>query len=130
MNLNIKTLNMSLTPDIESYLERKLRMLGRIIDWDSDNVFVQAELGKTTDHHRQGNIFRAEINVRYGGRYIRAVSEKEDLYSAIDEMKDELSRELKHTKGKRFALVRRGAIALKNMVKGIGGRDRRRDGMN
>ncbi len=117
MNLNIKTTNFSLTQAISDYLEKKLRSLDRIIDWDADNVSVQAELGKITEHHNKGDIFRAEINVNRAGHFVRAVSEKSDLYAAIDEMKDTLAQELKHGKDKHKSLVRRGAARIKNILK-------------
>jgi len=48
MNLNIKTTNTSLTPAIKDYLEKKLMMLDKIVDFSRDNVLVEVELGKTT----------------------------------------------------------------------------------
>lgn len=117
MNLNIKTTNISLTPEIREHFEKKLRMLDRFINFDRDNVYVQAELGKISEHHRSGEIFRAEINLKIAGHDFRAVSEKNDLYAAIDEAKDELGREVKNAKQKRVSLVRRGAQKLKNLLR-------------
>jgi putative sigma-54 modulation protein len=117
MNLNIKTTNISLTPAIKDYFEKKLMSLDKLIDLDSDNVFIQAELGKTTHHHRSGDFFRAEINVRSSGNFYRAVSEKEDLYAAIDDVKDELMQEISTSKKKKISIVRRGAQRLKNILR-------------
>ena len=116
MNLNIKTTNISLTPETKEYLERKLMMLEKIIDFNKDNVFAQVELGKTTMHHKQGDIFRAEINLRINGNSFRAVREEEDLYAAIDGMKDEINREVKNGKEKRISIVRRGGQRLKRFL--------------
>ncbi len=121
MNLNIKTTNISLTPAIQDYLEKKLGMLNKFIDLEGDNVFIHAEVGKTTKHHKSGDFFRAEVNLRVGGRTFRAVSEKDDLYAAIDEVKDELSEEIKAGKEKKISIVRKSALKLKNMLKGLGG---------
>jgi ribosomal subunit interface protein len=117
MTLNIKTTNISLTPETKEYLERKLAMLGKIIDFENGNVYAQVELGKTTEHHKQGDIFRAEINLRMAGRSFRAVSEKQDLYAAIDAMKDELGREVKSGKDKKVSLLRRGGQRIKKMLR-------------
>lgn len=117
MNLNIKTTNISLRPETKEYLEKKLMMLGNVIDFNQDSVFAQVELGKTTQHHRQGDIFRAEINLKIAGHSFRAVSEKEDLYSAIDEMKDEIGREVKSGKQKSISLFRRGAQKMKKFLR-------------
>jgi putative sigma-54 modulation protein len=117
MNLNIKTTNISLTPAIRDYFEKKLMSLDKLVDFDRDNVLVQAELGKTSQHHHKGDFFRAEVNLRVSGHNYRAVVEKEDLYAAIDEVKDILTEEVKHGKQKRTSLVRRGAQKVKNMLR-------------
>jgi putative sigma-54 modulation protein len=117
MNLNIKTTNISLTPAIKDYFEKKLMSLDKLVDFDRDNVLIQAELGKTSQHHHKGDFFRAEVNLRVSGNNYRAVSEKEDLYAAIDEVKDILTGEVKHGKQKRMSLVRRGAQKVKNILR-------------
>jgi ribosomal subunit interface protein len=119
MNINIKTKNITLTSSIESYLSKKLLTLKKIVDLDADNVFAQVELGKTTNHHKSGNIFRAEINLRLGKKRIRAVSEKTDLYAAIDDMKDELSQEIKGKQEKQRTELRKGEAKIKDMVRGV-----------
>jgi putative sigma-54 modulation protein len=123
MNLNIKTTNISLTPAIRDYFEKKLMSLDKLVDFNRDNVLVQAELGKTTHHHRQGDIFRAEVNLRVSGNNYRAVSEKDDLYAAIDAMKDELNQMVKAGKEKRTSIVRKGAQRLKNILRFGNGND-------
>jgi putative sigma-54 modulation protein len=124
MNLNIKTTNTTLTPAISDYVEKKIGMLNKFVNLEGDNVFIQAEVGKTTRHHKSGDFFRAEVNIRVGGKNYRAVSEKDDLYAAIDEVKDELAEEIKSGKERQISVVRRGALKLKNMLKGLGGGDR------
>jgi ribosomal subunit interface protein len=119
MNINIKTTNTSLTPAIESYLTKKLQSISKIIDLDADNVYAQVELGRTTRHHKSGEIFRAEINLRFGNKRVRVTAEEEDLYAAIDTMKDELVNEVKAKKEKTRALQRKGNATIKDMVRGI-----------
>lgn len=120
MNIHIKTTNLTLTPDIESYLDKKMESIEKIIDPNDTSIYCQVELGKTTNHHKSGDIYRAEINFRKGGEQFRAVSEQESLTAAIDLAKDELTRELKSRHSKQMTMVRRGGAAIKNMLKGIG----------
>jgi ribosomal subunit interface protein len=119
MNINIKTTNITLKPDTEQYLTKKLQTLNKIIDLEGDNVFAQVELGKTTNHHKSGAIFLAEINLRVGKKRFRAVSKQEDLHAAIDDMKDELSEEIKSKQEKNRTKARKGGAAIKQIVKGI-----------
>ncbi len=117
MKTNIKATNISITPETTEYLEKKLAMIDNIAN-DSE-MFCQIELGKISNHHATGEVFRAEINCNSKGRDFRAVSEKESLNSAIDSVKDELLREIKSDKSRRKTLLRRGGARIKNMIKGI-----------
>lgn len=121
MNIHTKTTNLTLTPEIQDYLDKKMEAFDKIIDPNDTSVSCQVELARTTNHHKAGDIFRAEINLRKDGKQFRAVSEQTTIMEALDEVKDELLRELKSYKSKQETLVRRGGAAVKNMVKGIGG---------
>lgn len=117
MKINIKATNIELTPSITEYVERKVGMVEKYIN--NTDVVAQVEVGKSTQHHKQGMLFRAEVHLVGGGIDIYAVSEQEDLYAAIDLVKDEVVRKVEHTKGKKETLTRRGAQAIKNAMKGM-----------
>ncbi len=117
MSINIKTTNISTHGDVEAYLIKKLDSLNRLVDFNADNVVAQAEVAKTTNHHKSGDIFRAEINVRIGKDTFRVVSEKDDIYAAIDDMKDELSREITKEKDRYVSDVRRDGAEFKNAIR-------------
>lgn len=102
---------------IENYLEKRLKGLRKLVKDDGARVTV--ELGKTTEHHKQGDIFRAEINLRSKGKDFYVAVEKDDLYSAIDEMRDEIMAEVKKFRGKSETIFRRGARKIKNVMKGL-----------
>jgi len=116
---NIKATNMELTPAISDYINKKIEMLEKFVDPNDTSVSANIEVGKTTEHHQQGDVFRAEINFSIGGKQFRAVSETEDLYAAIDEMKDDLAKSLLSNKGKQQTAFRKGASQLKNLLKGF-----------
>lgn len=109
---------MELTSAIESYVDEKLASIEKFaIPHTEEELFVEVEVGKTTNHHQQGDVFRAEANVRVRGKHFRAVSEKSDLYAAVDDVRSELVRELNSYKGKERNLARRGALMLKNLLR-------------
>jgi putative sigma-54 modulation protein len=118
MKINIKATGIELNPAISEYVEKKVSSLEKYFA-DSPDALAQVEVGRTTQHHRSGEIFKAEVHITGSGFDLYAVSESTDLYAAIDEVKDELGRELTHVKGKRFARTRRGARYVKNMLKGL-----------
>ncbi|MFC1721199.1 ribosome hibernation-promoting factor, HPF/YfiA family [Patescibacteria group bacterium] len=116
---NIKATNIELTPAIYDYIDKKMEMLEKFVDENDTSVSASIEVGKTTNHHQNGDVFRAEINFSIGGKQFRAVSETEDLYAAIDEMKDDLAHSLLSDKEKQQTLMRKGASQLKNLIKGF-----------
>ncbi|MDQ3089645.1 MAG: ribosome-associated translation inhibitor RaiA [bacterium] len=118
MNINIKATGIELTPSIREYLEKKIFAIEKFIDKDAD-VNVLAEVAKTTNHHKAGDIFKAEIKIIGGGFDKYAVSEKDDLYAAIDLVKDEIIHELKHEKGKNMKIARRQQSAIKDILKNL-----------
>ena len=126
MDINIKATNIKLTPDISDYLDKRFRTLSKYINHEDTSVLLSVEVGKTTDHHLSGDIFRAEINLHISGADFRAVSEQGTLYSAIDDAKDEMTRELRRHKRKRLHLMRRGGARVKAFIRGVADRARGR----
>ena len=123
MNTQIKTTaGFSLTPAITEYVERRVATFEKFIENDS-TALCTVELGKTTGHHKSGDIFKAEIRVTAKGRDIYVGAEKPDLYAAIDQAREEISRKLASTKEKRISFVRRGGARVKNIIKGFWGQD-------
>jgi putative sigma-54 modulation protein len=118
MKINIKATGIELTPAISEYVHKKVSSLEKYLEKGSD-VVAQVEVGKITQHHKSGEVFRAEVHLIGAGFDLYAASEQTDLYAAIDVVKDEISRNLTHQKGKRFALARRGGRMVKDMMKGL-----------
>jgi len=120
MTINIKATNTELTPAISTYVEEKVLGLDKfIVADDPESVLANVEIGISTKHHQSGRIYRAEINLHIGGEYIRAVSEQEDLYAAIDDMRDQVSREITSFKNKKRDLFRKGGAVVKDFLKGF-----------
>jgi ribosomal subunit interface protein len=66
-----------------------------------------------------GDIFRAEIHIVAKDKNLYASSEQDDLYKAIDVVRDEMLREVRSSKSKGLSLLRRGGARVKNMIRGI-----------
>ena len=124
MKKRTKATNILLTPDIENYLDKKLAHVEKFFE-GSEAAIADIELGKVSAHHRHGDVFKAEVTITNGSNQYRAVAEREDLYGAIDQVKDELLHELKMGLGRKRRIFRRSAAKLKNILKGIPGFNRR-----
>ena len=91
---------MELTPAIREYVEEKLGYLDELLPEDP-SIIADVEVGKTTNHHQKGDVFRCEVNLRVPGQLLRVEKTEEDLYKAIDKVKDHLARQIKDWRGKK-----------------------------
>ncbi len=117
MNINVKATGIELTPAISAYIEKRLHGVEKYIN--NPGAHMQVEVGRSSAHHKQGEVYRAEVRIAGAGEDFYAVSESEDLYAAIDLVKDEVVQEIRKVKGKKRELMRRGQRAFKDMVKGF-----------
>ena len=63
--------------------------------------------------------------LKFDGKEFYASADKEDLYEAIDAVKDTLFKEMNRSKNKKRVLKTRGARSVKKMMKGLSKRDPR-----
>lgn len=108
---------MELTDAIQSHIEKKLKGLQRIITSLHESPTIYVEVGKSSKHHKSGDIYRAEVRTMLKGASLYAVSEQSDLYAAIDDAKDEIEAEAKKLKTKKQTLARKGGQKVKAFVK-------------
>jgi len=118
MNTNIKATNITITPEVTSYVDKRLEAVISLFKNDS-TAQMDIEIGKTTAHHKNGDIFRAEVHIVAKDEDLYASAEEEDLYKAIDVVRDEILRVVRSSKSKKISLVRRSGAMVKNMMKGL-----------
>lgn len=89
---------MDLTDAIRAYVQEKMDTLAKVTQDFEPAVEMRVEVGKTSNHHAKGPYFRAEMQLSVPGEVFRATEEAEDLYAAIDKVKDQLRRQIKSYK--------------------------------
>jgi len=119
LNITIKATSIELTPAIRDYVEKRLQPLDKFFPNHERAAQVSVEVGKTTNHHNKGEVFRTEINIKAPHANYRAVCEQSDLFASIDDAKEVMLQEVTSHKDKRQTLFRRGALRVKRMMKGI-----------
>lgn len=92
--ISLKTTNMELTDAIRAYVDEKVEHLRKLTAEFEPADDLSVEVGKSTKHHAKGPYFRAEMMLSLPGKEFRAESEAEDLYAAIDEVKDQMRRQI------------------------------------
>ena len=103
MNIDkIKATNIEMTDAIRTYVEEKINHLAPMLERFGEATCIAVEVGKTTQHHHKGDIFRCEINVSClpGKKMIRVEEVEDDLYKAIVAAKRVLEREIKEFRDK------------------------------
>lgn len=118
MNINIKTTTISMTPAISEYIDKHLDSVKKFLESDP-TAKCDLEIAKTTNHHKNGDIFKAEMHIVAKDQNIYTSVEKDDLYAAIDILKDEVIRKLKSEKSKQRSFLRKGGAKIKDLLKGI-----------
>ncbi len=118
---NIKATNMELTSSITEHINDRVETINKFLN--DNNAIIQIEVGRTTNHHNKGDVFRAEFNLKSNDKSFYAESSKSDLYLAINDAKDQILSALKSKKGRSMTLFTRGARSVKKMLKGISKRN-------
>jgi ribosomal subunit interface protein len=117
MQYNIKTTDFEMTKEVSSYLSDKLIMIEKFVDKNDKSIKCDVEIGKTTNRHQSGEIFRTEINISIGKQVLRSEAVGESMNAAIDEAKDEIIKRLSRKKSKHFTLIRKGGEKIKSALK-------------
>ena len=120
MNIQIKTTTLSLTPAVSEYIEKRMASVSKFFENDS-TVRCDIELARTTNHHNKGDIFKAEVHIVAKDKNVYASVEKEDLYVAIDLVRDDVIRNIVSSNDKKRSLIRRGGAKIKDLIKGLRG---------
>ena len=119
MRINEKGVNMQITAEIKDYLYKKLEHVEKFLNPADQSILCDVELGKISNHHNKGDVFRTEINLHIAGKNLRAESEMDDLFASIDIAKDEIVREIQTNKDRKVSMMKRGGARIKNMIKGL-----------
>jgi ribosomal subunit interface protein len=117
ININIKSTNFNMTPDIEQMVREKVNLVDRFLNLDDvETALAEVEIARST-HHKKGEVFKCEINLSFKGRVVRVVTKNYDIRVAIDDARSELEKRIRRSKGKRFDIFKKGARKLKNLMR-------------
>jgi len=120
MPIKIKTTGaVVLTDELRSFIADKVGKLSKFLGESDTAALVEVELESITNS-REGDQYRAEINLSVGGQLMRAVAKRVTLHAALDEAVAEARRQLRKSKVKHRNLIRRGAAEIKEFLRRFG----------
>ena len=126
MQINLQGKNLELTEAIKDYVLKRVTNLEKLlsnIEANKGEARVNFEVAKTTNHHKTGEIFHANCMINIAGKKFYGESDHEDLYAAIDEVKEKLFNDIGKYKDRRQTIYKRGASSVKKMLKGLSKRN-------
>ena len=106
MNITYKTDNVSLTPEVRSYVEEKLISIQKLLK-DPEEGMCETILSRD-EKHQTGTVFRADFTVFSGKERMHAVGHGQTILAAIDIAKDELAERLRREKKMHVRVMRKG----------------------
>jgi ribosomal subunit interface protein len=100
MKINLKATGIDWTPSLKTFVEQKLKPLERLVEkFDKEGaVELHIEVARITAHHRKGEVYYAEANLRLPKRLVRAEGEAPDIRVAINRMRHTLQLEVEKYK--------------------------------
>ena len=98
MKVTIKATNLDLTPEVKGAIEEKIATSDKFVSHINAPVEAFVEVAVETRHRKKGKIYYAEANIKVPGEIIRSEAREENIYKAINTVKDELQALLKKYK--------------------------------
>ena len=111
MKINVLYKNISPDEPLKVFVEDRIGGLEKFIGLPAQAghgpIEARVEIGLPSKHHRSGRIYYAEVNLKIGGKLLRATCQHEDLRNAIVDVKNELQVQIKKLKERRKDSVRK-----------------------
>ncbi len=118
MQINFKGSNYELPSNISALAKRKVDGLAKYLGKGKENARAYVDLGKETEAHQNGKIWRADINFDVDGNRFYAKAVEESIEVAIDRSVSELARELQTARKREQSLAKKGGSIIKSMMRG------------
>src|SRR3989344_1972047 len=99
VKVSTRAVNFTLTPALTKQLAQKIKGTERFLrHFDTTAAELYLEVGLPSRHHRHGEIFYAEANLRLAGKLLRAEEQNFSLSVAINAIFKALEQQLKKLK--------------------------------
>ena len=119
MDIRIKATDYQITPQTSDYLNDRLAALEKYLGRDADIARCEVEIGRDAGRPRHGkNIWFAEINIiRPGNGRVYAHNNSESVNGAIDDVKEEVERQLRQGNKLHRRFLRHSGAMLKRLMR-------------
>lgn len=119
MDVRIKTNDYQITPEVSAYLDERVASLEKFVGDDAGTARCEVEVGRDAGRPRHGaNIWFAEIHIiQPGMARVYARNNAQSLNAAIDDVKEEVERQLRQNKKLHMRVLRKTGAAVKRWMR-------------
>lgn len=118
MQIHFKGTNYELPANISALAKRKVEGLTKYLGKGKEHARAYVDLGKETEAHQNGNIWRADINFDIDGSRFYAKAVEENIEKAIDRSVNELASALQTARKREQSLAKKGGSIIKSLMRG------------
>lgn len=119
MQIHFKATNYEITPEVSAHANKKLLSLKKYLGKRDEVARAYVDIGKETEAHQNGKIWRTDINLDYNGTRFYAKALEETVENAIDKAANELASELQTARKRELTMMRKGGAVIKSLVRGF-----------
>ncbi len=112
-NLSILCKDFDLSDAIKLYATEKMSSLNKYFPHNGSEAVFNLRLGKVTNSQHTGKIFYAEVTIKTPEKNFGALVEADEVYAALDFLKDDLAHNIAHYKDKAHSKNIRSARKFK-----------------
>ncbi len=107
MNINFRGKDTELTEDLQSFAEKKLQALEKLLG--DGEITVHVDFSKDSNHHKKAEVYRAAVEIVGPGMKFFTEETAKDYKTAVNQVKQELQAQIKAAKGNNDAKRRDAA---------------------
>lgn len=115
MKINIQPNNFEVTETIRDFVFTKFGLLTKVVHGENAECLIT--LGRTTNHHKQGEVYKVSVRVKNGTNIFQIEEVNEDLYAGIDIAKDTIERAIVTGSQKKRSIFRKAAAKFKQLLR-------------
>lgn len=118
MDIRTKATDYELTQETRAYLEGRLVALEKFLGGEAEVARCEVEVGRDAGGQRHGaNMWFAEIRIIIpGGASVYARNNAASVNAAIDDVKEEVERQLRRERKLHIRMYRKSGAALKRLL--------------
>lgn len=120
MQIRLKGTKYEPTEEMKVDVETKVNALNRFIDETRAEAYAAVELERAVGGKKNGDVWRAELQITHEAEVYRAESTKAKLDHALTTVVRDVARELSRAKQKRERLMRKRNSVVKSFLRGFG----------